>query len=57
MSTISKDPEALVRTGRKKAVQKRKGSLVEPNEEAQVQRKPLRRGKKLVFSKDTVHAR
>ena len=46
--------EAYVRRGRRKALYKReRGSLEGPHEEAEIQRKALRRGKNLAFSKDT----
>ena len=46
--------EAYVRKGRRKALYRREGySLEGPHEEAEIQRKALRRGKNLAFSEDT----
>ena len=46
--------EAYVRRDRRKALYRReKDSLEGPHEEAEIQRKVLRRGKNLVFSKGT----
>ena len=46
--------EAYVRRGRRKALYKReRDSLKGPQEEAEIQRKALRRGKNLAFSEDT----
>ena len=46
--------EAYVRRGRRKNLCRRqRGSLEGPHEEAEIQRKALRRGKNLSFSKDT----
>ena len=46
--------EAYVRRGRRKALYRRKrDSLEGSHEEAEVQRKALRRGKNLAFSEDT----
>ena len=45
--------EAYVRRGRKKTLSRReRDSLERPHEEAEIQRKALRRGKNLVFSED-----
>ena len=46
--------EACVRSGRRKDLHKtERDSLEGPNEDAEIQRKALRRGKNLVFSEDT----
>ena len=46
--------EAYVRRGQKKALYRReRDSLEGPHEEADIQRKALRRGKNLAFSEDT----
>ena len=46
--------EAQVRRGRRKALYRReRDSLEGPHEEAEIQRKALRRGKNLAFSEDT----
>ena len=46
--------EACVRRGRRKALHRReRDSLKGPYEEAEIQRKALRRGKNLAFSEDT----
>ena len=46
--------EAYVRRGRRKALYRREtDSLEDPHEEAEIQRKTLRRGKNLAFSEDT----
>ena len=46
--------EAYVRKGRRKALYRTEmDSLEEPHEEADIQRKALRRGKNLAFSEDT----
>ena len=46
--------EAYVRTGQRKDLCRReRDSLEGPHEEAEIQRKALRRGKNLTFSKDT----
>ena len=46
--------EAYVRRGRRKALYRReRDSLEGPHEKSEIQRKALRRGKNLAFSKDT----
>ena len=46
--------EAYVRRGRRKGLYRReRDSLEGPHEEAEIQRKVLRRGKNLAFSEDT----
>ena len=46
--------EAYVRRGRRKDLYRRERSSLEgPHEEAEIQRKALRRGKNLTFSEDT----
>ena len=46
--------EAYVRRGRRKDLYRRERNFLEgPHEEAEIQRKVLRRGKNLAFSKDT----
>ena len=46
--------EAYVRTGRRKALYRReRDSLEELHEQAEIQRKALRRGKNVAFSEDT----
>ena len=46
--------EAYVRRGRRKALYRReRDSLEGPHENAEIQRKALRRGKNLAFSEDT----
>ena len=42
-----------MRRGRRKALYRRENSLERPHEEAEIQRKALRRGKNLAFSEDT----
>ena len=45
--------EAQMRRGQKKLYTKERDSLEGPHEEAEIQRKALRRGKNLAFSEDT----